>query len=175
MLTDFTLPHWILVVILAIALVTDLKWRKIHNWSLLPGVIVGLGYHIYTSGLPGLLYSGLGLLLGIGLLFAPFALGGLGAGDVKLMGTVGALMGAGFVWQAFLFTAIIGGILALGYLVYFKVLAKTLKRLGLAVYVGFLTRFKINTMGNLEETNATNTFPYGVAIVGGTLFSLLMR
>ncbi|MDW7673925.1 MAG: A24 family peptidase [Bacillota bacterium] len=169
------LTQWILMIILAIAFVTDVKWRKIYNWSLMPGVVFGLGYHGYTAGLPGLVESGQGLLLGIGLLFIPYALGGLGAGDVKLLGTVGALMGSYFVWQAFLFTALMGGLLALGYLIYYKALAKTIKRIGVAIYVGFLTKFKLNTMGNLEETAISNTFPYGIAIVGGTLFTLLMR
>ncbi|MBS4025793.1 MAG: prepilin peptidase, partial [Clostridia bacterium] len=84
------------------------------------------------------------------------------------------LMGAAFVWQAFLATALLGGLMALGYLVYHKALSKVIKRLGIAVYVGFLTRFKVNMMDKLEDTTVDNTFPYGVAIVGGSLFSLLM-
>jgi prepilin peptidase CpaA len=175
MQAEVTFVHWVLVVILMIALVTDLKWRKIYNWTLLPGVILGLFYHGYTAGLPGLISSGQGLLLGVALLLIPFAAGGIGAGDVKLLGTVGALMGAAFVWQAFLATALLGGLMALGYLVYHKAFGKVIKRLGSAIFVGFLTRFKVNVMDKLEDTTVDNTFPYGVAIVGGSLFSLLMR
>jgi prepilin peptidase CpaA len=173
--TDFSLVHGVLVVILMISLITDLKWRKIFNWVLLPGVIFGLLYHGYTAGLAGLVSSGQGLLLGLALLVIPFMTGGIGAGDVKLLGTAGALLGAAFVWQAFLATALLGGLMALGYLVYYKAAGRIIKRLGTALYVGFLTNFKVNMLEKLEETTVDNTFPYGVAIVGGCLFSLLMR
>lgn len=175
MLSEFTTASWVLVIILTIALATDLKWRKIYNWTVLPGMLFGLFYHGYTAGVSGVISSGQGLLLGMALLFIPFALGGMGAGDVKLLGAVGALTGVSFVWQAFLFIAIAGGILSLAQLIYYKALAKTLRRIGGALYVGIATKFKVNTMGSLEETTVSNTFPYGVAIVFGTLFSLLMR
>jgi len=50
--------------------------------------------------------------VGIGLLFIPYFLGGMGAGDAKLMGVVGGVLGIKGVFYAFLFSAIVGGIYA---------------------------------------------------------------
>ncbi|MGF7185900.1 Flp pilus assembly protein protease CpaA [Desulfitispora alkaliphila] len=113
--------------------------------------------------------------MGIGLLIIPFALEGIGAGDVKLLGAVGALMGHNFVWNSFLIIAICGGALAIGILFYQKAVVTTLNRVGTAVTLSVLSRFKVNTLGNLSNTDADNTFPYGVAIVAGTIIALLMR
>ncbi len=54
-----------------------------------------------------------GMALGIGIFILPYLVGGMGAGDVKLMGAVGAVLGPGGVFMAFLATALAGGILAL--------------------------------------------------------------
>lgn len=51
--------------------------------------------------------------MGIGLLILPYMLGGMGAGDAKLMGAVGGFLGAKGVLNAFLFTAVLGGVYAL--------------------------------------------------------------
>ena len=51
--------------------------------------------------------------MGIAILIVPYLMGGMGAGDAKLMGTVGAVVGAKGVFVSFLFTAIVGGIYAL--------------------------------------------------------------
>ena len=68
---------------------------------------------IYTSGFEGFLFSGKGFLVGLGLLMIPYLLGGMGAGDVKLMAAIGALMGTSFVFYSFIYTALIGGLIAL--------------------------------------------------------------
>jgi prepilin peptidase CpaA len=50
-------------------------------------------------------------MVGVAVFFVPFALRGLGAGDVKLLGAIGAWIGpAAVVWTA-LYTGIVGGVL----------------------------------------------------------------
>ncbi len=51
-------------------------------------------------------------MLGISLLFVPYLLGAMGAGDAKLMGVVGGVLGVKGVFYAFLFSAMVGGIYA---------------------------------------------------------------
>ncbi len=55
-----------------------------------------------------------GLLTGAALLFIPFVLGGTGGGDVKLLASVGAWVGAEIIFSIFIYCAIIGGFLSLG-------------------------------------------------------------
>lgn len=101
--------YLILSTVLLISFVTDIKERKILNIVTFPAILFGLIYHSILNGMSGIAYSGLGFLLGFGLLLVPFLLGGMGAGDVKLMAAIGALTGMNFTLQAFVFIALIGG------------------------------------------------------------------
>lgn len=103
----------ILVGAIAISIYTDLRSRRIYNWVVVPAAIGGLALNSWNAGLTGLGQSLSGLALGTGLLLIPFLLGGIGAGDVKLLGAVGALKGIGFVCTAFAVTALAGGVISL--------------------------------------------------------------
>ncbi len=54
-----------------------------------------------------------GLFLGVAFLLPVYLIGGMGAGDVKLMGAVGSILGPQGVFIAFLYSAIAGGLYAL--------------------------------------------------------------
>ncbi len=73
----------------------DVKERKIPNKITFTGIMVGVVINLITGGWTGLLLSIGGMLAGLAIFFLPFVMGGMGAGDVKLMGAIGALMG----WQ----------------------------------------------------------------------------
>src|SRR5437588_682214 len=59
-------------------------------------------------------FAALGLVVGLLVMLPGHALGATGAGDVKLMAAIGAIVGPGMAVNAFLFTALTGGLLALG-------------------------------------------------------------
>src|SRR5262249_39667660 len=65
-----------------------------------------------TDGWAGLSDSALGVLLGFGVLLVFYLMGGMGAGDVKLMAGVGAWLGAGLTLAVFLASALAAGIYA---------------------------------------------------------------
>jgi prepilin peptidase CpaA len=114
-LSQFT--HNILIiflsVILFVAVTIDLRTQRIPNLLTFPAAALTLIYCAITNGLNGFLFSAVGLLVGISLLIIPYLLGGMGAGDAKLMGVVGGVLGAKGVFYAFLFSAIVGGIYAI--------------------------------------------------------------
>lgn len=68
----------------------DLRWHRIPNWLVAVTVALSLIWHAAVGGLDGLWGSLAGLLLGTGLLFPIFLLRGMGAGDVKFFGALGA-------------------------------------------------------------------------------------
>lgn len=91
----------------------DWRTRRIPNALTLPAIAVGLVLYGLADGLGGLAFSGKGLALGAGVLCVPYFLGGMGAGDVKLMGAVGALLGWQMALSALFYTAVAGGLLAI--------------------------------------------------------------
>ena len=107
------LPAIYLSLILTAAAAIDLRTQRIPNFLTLPSILIALVYYLMSDGTSGLLFSLAGLAAGIGLLLFPYLLGGMGAGDAKLMGAVGAMVGAQGVFISFLLTAVVGGIYAL--------------------------------------------------------------
>ena len=101
------------MVISLIAAVTDIRSRRIPNWLTYSAMLLGVGYHTMVSGAQGFFFGAGGLFLGLALLIVFYLMGGMGAGDVKLMGAVGALLGPKGVFIAFIFTALVGGIYAI--------------------------------------------------------------
>ena len=160
--------------VLIAAAANDLRFKKIPNLLTYPAMVVALVYHFVMNGLDGLLFSTAGLALGIAILIVPYLMGGMGAGDAKLMGTVGAILGARGVFIAFLFTAIIGGVYAL--------IVVLIKR---QHFKGFFTRqaatlkafiFTKQFIPIPEDSNEKKPkLCYGIAIALGTLFSVFLE
>lgn len=82
------------VVFSSIATAVDLKHRRIPNWLTLTAGVLGLLFHVFTGGWGGLLTSIGGFATGFGILLTLWLIGGGGGGDVKLMGAIGAWLGA---------------------------------------------------------------------------------
>ena len=105
--------HIVGLTIASLACVTDLNTRRIPNGLTFGAALVGFLYQFLSGGVDGLGHAALGWLVGAAIFFLPFALGGLGGGDVKLLAALGAWLGpADAVWLA-LYTAVAGGLMAL--------------------------------------------------------------
>jgi prepilin peptidase CpaA len=103
------------------ASVEDLARRQISNWIPLAGLAGGLAIHVAERGWMGLL-AGLGGAVGGFLAFLIFyMLGGMGGGDVKLMGGFGAIVGTAGLLQLTLGAALIGGLAAAGALIWIRI------------------------------------------------------
>ncbi len=170
----------ILGFVLIISLVTDIKKRKILNIVTLPAILIGLVFYTITLGWDGFLFSGKGFLVGLGLLLIPYLLGGMGAGDVKLMAAIGALTGTTFTFNSFIYTGLIGGIIALILIIKSKGLYNSLKSFWLLLKsLIFKVLFLRSELGeivlkNEKGTGSGITFPYGVAIVLGTVCAFVV-
>lgn len=184
-MASIQMADYVLVIVLLLSLYFDLTKKKIPNFLTFPLMAYGLLYHAFAGGPEGLRFSLYGLLLGAGLLFLPFALGGMGGGDVKLLGAVGAVKGAQFVFQAALVAAFCGGALAVGYLLANRRLLGSLKKIVGMVASPLFSFLYINfghpffkkmalyfTPKSKEQAGEAIYLPYGVAIVLGTLLLL---
>ncbi len=76
-----------------IAAAWDLRFRRIPNKLTLPVFFAGWVYQIADRGLAGLGDAALGFLVGFGILFVLWLIGGGGGGDVKLMGALSVWLG----------------------------------------------------------------------------------
>ena len=105
--------HIFCLTIASLACVTDLSTRRIPNGLTFSAALLGFVYQFLSGGLDGLGYAALGWLVGAVVFIVPFALGGLGGGDVKLLAALGAWLGPADVMWLSLYAGIAGGILAL--------------------------------------------------------------
>jgi len=101
------------IVIIVWAAVYDLSERRIPNFLTVAAMAVALVAHCWAAGFDGFTTWLIGLLAGAGLMALPFAMGGMGAGDVKLLACAGSMLGATQVFYAFLAAGLFGGLLAI--------------------------------------------------------------
>lgn len=158
----------VLAVVLMVSFVTDLHIRKILNIITLPAILFGLIYYTVTLGWEGLLFSGTGFFVGLALLLIPYLLGGMGAGDVKLLAAIGALTGISFVFYSFIYTAIIGGVISIFLIMKKRGVVHSIRSF---IYMPLLK----STKGSFTSHSDRITFPYGVAIVLGTVIAYVGR
>lgn len=158
-----------LLLVLAICVFTDLKDRKIYNKVIYPSLLIAFILQFVTGGWTGLSHAFLGFLIGFGLLLIPYLLGGMGAGDVKLLALIGALKGGSFVFTSFIYIAFVGALMALIILVLRRGLLKSV-----AYYLASLRNGTV-LPGAVVKGSLTATYPYGVAIAAGVVISMFSQ
>ena len=104
---------------------TDVKTMTLKNYATIPVWFIGMGLNYLESGINGLQASLLGLVVMFLLFLLPYLFNQLGAGDVKLVMALGALMGTHYAAGVI----ITGSILAAVYAVWkwFKTRSKTIQ------------------------------------------------
>jgi prepilin peptidase CpaA len=159
---DLILP---LAVSLAMAW-TDWRTRRIPNYLTFGCAAAGLGYHLGFHGWPGLAGSLAGLVLGLALLLFPYWRGGLGAGDVKALGALGAWLGFTPTLYLFIYMGLAGGLMVLLLLGWRGQLLSTLKR-GWVHLQGRLLGAPGGGGTRGGQRPKSLTIPYGVALALG--------
>lgn len=105
---------WFVAIVMIVAAVIDGMILKVPNWLTYPFIASGWIFGCLSAGWSGLGYSLLGTIVGLTLLLVVRAVGGMGAGDVKLLAGFGAWLGASVTLWAFIWTTVVGGVIALG-------------------------------------------------------------
>ena len=121
----------VLICTVVAAGIFDLRYRRIPNWLNLSAIALGLGLNVLLFEVHGFVAALLGLGCSL-LVYVPlYLVRGMGAGDVKLMAAVGTIVGPINWFCIFLFTAVLGGVVSLIYVVFRKRLNQTLVNVAL--------------------------------------------
>ena len=113
---NFLVEHWhvkLVCVTLVVAAYIDGKQLRVPNWLTFPMVLSGLAWNAWAAGWDGFTMALAGMAVGLACLLPLYSVGGMGAGDVKLMAGVGAWLGASITFSAFCVSAIVGAVMAL--------------------------------------------------------------
>lgn len=161
---------WLVSVVLVVAAVID-GWKlKVPNWITFPMIVSGWIYSAVAFGWAGLGWSLVGTAVGLGLLLPAYAIGGMGAGDVKLLAGVGAWVWGTVTFYAFCVSAVVGGIIAV-----VMVLMQKKWRHHKAQFWGILGEIMIirdpNQLATIaaERKSTMMLLPYGIPIAIGTI------
>jgi prepilin peptidase CpaA len=152
-----------------IAAILDLQRHRIPNWLTYPGIVLGFVLRGVLFGWKGLLGALAGCLLAGGIMFVFYAVRAMGAGDVKLLAAIGALVGPREAGGVLLATAICGGVLAIVYAIYRRRMLTTLKNVGSVLRFHASAGVQSHPELNLDNPAALR-MPYGLAIALGTLY-----
>lgn len=155
--------------VVAIAAATDVWKGLIYNWLTLPAMIVGLALAAWHQGWTGLGLSILGILIGGGVLFIPFFLGGMGGGDVKLMAAIGAVMGPWFVSKTLVASILAGGVMCFTLIIIRGSLKATIVWYVKSLNAIFKTLLYRGVVLNFPESPKAGTAPFGVSICIGVV------
>ena len=149
----------------------DVRYRRIPNMLVLATLIAGISINIGFNGVPGMISS----LEGFALAFFPMLLmhifGAMGAGDVKLFGAVGAVLGVSQVPLAFVVVVMLGAVLAVYTMLRAGTVFSTMHGV-LRIFVGILPGWEMPRFQIAPDRK--HTIPYGVAIMLGSLIVVVL-
>jgi prepilin peptidase CpaA len=173
---DLHVQYWfeysLLMAIVGLAAIIDSKTHRIPNWLSFSGWYLGPVCHLMLTGLPGLYSSLLGLLIVLVITFPLFAIRWMGAGDVKLLVSVGALVGNE---QALIYLAVIfitGAVIGIIQLMIHGLLRTWFKRYWLMMGMSISEGRPVYL--SPEHSEASTTMPYAVSIAVGSLVAVCL-
>jgi prepilin peptidase CpaA len=152
------LPSGLAALAASIALVTDVRARRIPNWLTLATLIAGVLANVWLNGLEGGAQAAIGAALGFVALIPFYAVRAVGAGDVKLLAAIGALVGPAGLLPVAVYGGVVGGVMSIVLLAKHRRLSFTLQEV--LMLHGMPSRSGIKT-------------PYAVAIAGGVYLALI--
>jgi prepilin peptidase CpaA len=175
-LSDIMNPYLFVctVACVSVGAIVDIFTRRIPNWLTVPGICLGLGLNMAYAGLEGLVQALLGMSAGFFLLFFVYLLGGMGAGDVKLLSAVGAFVGPTLVFYSFIWMALSGGVLAVFLILHKRAFSQTFANLKSLLFSWLFRNPEPGAAISLQNPSLLK-LPYGVAIAIGTVLGLSVR
>jgi prepilin peptidase CpaA len=130
-------------------------------------MLAGLLVNLAMGGFEGLIFSLKGIILPAVCLMTLYSVKMIGAGDIKLLSAVGAVMGAAFVSYATICSFISGGFIASGLILARRNGLERFKYLLLYIKSCILTMEPLQYTG-FEDMQGAGKFHFSIAIASGT-------
>lgn len=166
----------VLIVTALAAAYYDLRVRRIPNWINLTGVMLGLSLNTYFEHFHGTLIAAGGLLAALSIYVPLYALKGMGAGDVKLMAAIGAIVGPENWFSIFIVTALLGGAASMVLVLLRRKMGQTMHNV--ATIVTQLSRGKApaeqDTALSIHDKSSLK-MPHGAIIASGVCLFLMFH
>jgi prepilin peptidase CpaA len=150
-----------------VSAVVDLRTRCVPNPLTMGIATIGLTFAATRLSDLTIAAAALGFGVGLGLMLLPYVFGAMGGGDLKLFAALGTFLGPRPTLQAFLYTLLAGGILAVVVAVQRRRLRETMQNAAELVTSGGANASAI------EHPTSNNRFAYTPAIAVGTLVAAL--
>lgn len=159
-------------ILLALSTYTDLTKHRIPNVISLGGLVGALTLQAALSGWDGFINGLAGFAVGFGLFLPFYILRGMGAGDVKLMGAIGACLGPTLTLVAVGCSFVVGGVMAFA-----VVISKRGGRMLLQRYLQMLKTFfythRLIYLAPTAGDAGAARFPFAAAISAGTVLAVV--
>lgn len=161
----------IVIAISSVSVFYDLTFRKIPNWLIGLGLASGMTMGALDGWLP-FVSSAAGFIVGIAVLMLPFAMGWIGAGDVKFFGVVGCLLGTSLLPRVFLYSSLVAGVIAVAYLISGKTRFFSFKQFWLDVRIALVSFGRVVPSPVRDKISQKDeSVPWGVAFAVGMLIA----
>lgn len=158
-----------LAAVVVAAAVTDWRQGKILNAVTYPAIALGLIGQTWAFGLQGLAWALLSFAVGFLPLLAFWLAGGIGGGDAKLMGAVGALSNWRFTLGALLVAFALTAVMAVFVMIRRRIVRRTLGRIWRSVYFSLVPGTKAPSPSGPDSPK----IPFGLALCAGTILMLI--
>jgi prepilin peptidase CpaA len=154
---------WGLAVFVALwAGVLDGRFRRIPNWLTVSGLVAGIAVNAWLGGWTGVRSSLLGAALGLGVLLPFVLLRALGGGDWKLVGALGAILGAAQLGDVVIAALIVAGVMAAGLVIAKGRAGETLRNIG--HMLASMARLQMPGAEVSLDNPKSVKIPFGVAV-----------
>jgi prepilin peptidase CpaA len=150
----------------------DNATRRIPNWLTVPGVLAGVAVHSIFGGWHGFFMSIEGVGLGLAILLPLVVLRALGAGDWKLMGAIGAMVGPAMLLAVLFASVLVAGVMAVVLMIRERRVIATLHNIAILVSGFFTFGLRPNLEVSLDSPSALK-LPFGVAAAIGTVLCFI--
>lgn len=174
MFDRIAIVHIVALAIAACACVTDIRSRRIPNFLTFGGALAGVLFSGVTGSTHGLFMSTAGWVVGLMVYLLPFVLGGLGAGDVKLVAALGAWLGPSEVAWLALYAGVAGGVGALAIALLHSYLSQAFRNIYL-----LLMHWRVVGLRPLHEVSLAGSsgprLAYAVPVFAGLIATIWLR
>lgn len=164
------------LIFIGAACYTDCRYSRVPNKLTFPFMAVGIVINFTLDGITGLANSLIGLGIGLGIFFVPFAIGWFKGGDVKFCMAVGAVKGSELMfWEsypfwAFLYGAAIGGVVS--------TLILMRRRLGFKPFMRLINYLHMRYVAGVPieyEHEDETRFPYVLNLALGCILAMALE